>query len=292
MALTTEPDLTIPMHQRLPEDFIWEKLNALQLSKQERVWLLKHLEESPARALKEWDKAIPHNPEPEHSNFGKEVSVNPWCVDHPGVEPKGMERLLRRIRDVEDATPDRFGFYRRLPQIAPLVGGIPNEEFRGLDAIRVCVEDATEYMRRYTENKEKSPTTSLHPTLHTKDARGHLSWQGVGSDRGIVRAFVCWILHDEAARVDPVWAAAAATDAVPLVADGAAQKVEGIGADYRLIEGPNFWECPVKECNKRIDFKPDDKGDKDHQYHNMRKHMMMAKKSVDDHREAKLVIFG
>lgn len=288
MPITTEPDLTIPAHQRLPEDFVWEKLNALELCDAEQVWLLEHLEESTARALKGWDKSVPHNPGKDHAV----VSVNQWCVDNHGVNPKGMERLLGRIREVEEGNPERFGYYRRLPQIAPLIDEQPGEEFFGLDAIRVCITDAMEYMKRYDALHKASPAMARHPTMYTKDARGRLTFQGVGSDSGMVRAFTCWILHEEAARVDPTWANAAANDNIPMTENVEEAKVEGARADYRLIEGPNFYECPVKGCNKRFDFNVDDESEKRKSWNKMRLHMVHVKKQVDDHREAKTVIFG
>lgn len=288
MALSTEIDLTIAPQLRLPEDGVLNQLNAALLSGNEQAWLLKHLDESPAKALKNWDKAIPHNPEEQH----KVVSVNPWCEEHPGVSPKDMEIILRRIRDVEESTPERFGYYKRLPQIAPLIAAEPNKEYWGLEAIRAVIRDFQTYTKRFQEITDKTPSVARHPTLYTTDARGHMTWGGVGSDRGIIRAFVAWILHQEVVAVDSVWAAAAANDNIPMSENIEEAKLEGKGADFRLIEGPNFYECCVKGCNKRFDFPEDDQGEKRKAWNKMRMHMVHVKKSQDDHREARLVIFG
>ncbi len=284
MAISTAIDLTLPQHMRKPEDFLLNQLNALLLSDEEQAWFLEHLEESPAKALKEWDESILHQP--------GQGRVNPWCMEHPGVNPKDMKTLLRRIRDVEDSEPERFGFYRRLPQISPLIEEEPNKEYTGLAALYQVVLDAQVYMSKYAAIKDRTPTMARHPTLYTRDARGRMTWQGVGSDRGIPRCFVAYILHEEAHAVDPVWAAAAATDNVPVTENIEEAKVEGARADFRLIEGDNFYECPVKNCNKRIDFNKDDEGEKRKAWNGMRTHMLMVKAQVDDHREAKTVIFG
>jgi len=284
MPISTEVDLTLPQHMRKPEDFLWNQLNALLLCAEEQAWLLEHLDESPAKALKDWDESIPHRPEA--------AKQNPWCMEHPGVNPKDMKILLRRIRDVEDSEPERFGFYKRLPQIAPLIMEQPNEEFTGLEALYQVIRDAQVYMSKYQAIKDRTPTMARHPTLYTTDARGRMTHQGVGSDRGIVRAFVAYILHEETHVVDPVWASAAAQDNIPVTEKIEESKVEGARADYRLIEGDNFYECPVKDCNKRIEYDADDEGDRRKAWSGMRTHMLMIKKQVDDHREAKTVIFG
>ena len=67
MSLTQEVDLTIPAKDRLPEHGVWNQLNPDEWSLEEREFLLAHLGEIPAVALKGWDKSIPHNPAEDHN---------------------------------------------------------------------------------------------------------------------------------------------------------------------------------------------------------------------------------
>lgn len=289
MSITAELDLTIPSSMRLPEHGIHDRLNPMELSHEESVFLLKHLEERPAKALAGYDKSIPHNPEPEH---GIKQSINPWWIANPGVHPKVVERLLSRIRDIEDTEPERLGYYRRDTRMAPLLGKKPGEEYFGLDAIRESIQDAMEYNRRLNEIRKREPGAALHPSMHTIDGRGRLHWQGVGSDRGMVRRFTCELYHDVKRSVAPEWMSAAAHATDILTDDKQGQKMEGPGANYQLIEGPNFFECPVKGCNRRFNFRQDNDASRNKAYSNMRNHMAAIKTQVDDHREAKLVIYG
>lgn len=281
-------DLTIPAHQRLPEQGPLYQLNAMELSHDERMFLLEHLEDSPAKALKGWDRAIPHRPEPEH---GPKHSINPWREQNPGIIPEGMWVILARIREVEEVAPERLGYYQRDKSMAPLIGK-PVEEYRGLEAIRECIKDSLEYERRLRKIRSVDQTAALNPSLYTRDARGRLHWQGPGSDRGVVRRFTCWISHQETGRTPPEWIAAAAADTVVETDSDKAEKVAGAGADYALIEGDNYFECPVTGCNYRRSFRGDDEEDRRKAKGAMRTHMANVKANVDDHREAKVVIFG
>ena len=288
MSITQEVDLTVPAQHRLPEHGVWNEFNPELWSLEEREFILAHLKESPAVALKGWDKSVPHNPAEDHHNY----SVNEWWVEHPGVIPTGIDRLLSRIRDVREASPETFGYYKRSARMAPLIGEKLDEEFWGYDAIRQSILDSLEFGKRKEAVRERDPSAAIDPALYTRDARGSLHFQGVGSDRGMNRQFTCWISREEVGHVPPEWVAAAASDTI-IDADAAeAEKVEGLGADYRLIEGPNFFECPVKGCNFRKVFKGDDEGDRKKARHSLQSHMIHTNTQADDHREAKLVIFG
>lgn len=288
MSLSQEPDLTIPAKDRLPEHGVWNQLNPDDWSLEEREFLLAHLRESPALALKGWDKSIPHNASEDHSNY----STNEWWEQHPGVNPAGIFQVLSRVRDVREASPETFGYYKRPTRMAPLIDKEPDEEFYGYEALRMSLEDSLEYTRRFEAIREKDPTAAIHPSLHTQDARGRLHKQGVGSDRGRCRQFTCWISREEVGVVAPEWAAAAASDTIVEAGQEEAEKVSGLGADYRLIEGPNFYECPVDGCNYRKSFKGDDDSDRKRARHAVRAHMTAVTTQTEDHREAKVVIFG
>ncbi len=288
MGLAQEVDLTIPAKNRRPEQGVWNQLNPDDWSLEEREFLLAHLDEIPAVALKGWDKSIPHNPAEDHHNY----SVNPWCVEHPGVVPAGIYRALSRIRDVREASPETFGYYLRSKRMAPLIQKEPEEEFFGIDAIKMSLSDSLEYERRLNTIRERDPSAAIHPSLYTKDARGRLHYQGVGSDSGRNRQFTCWISREEIGQVAPEWSSAAASDTIVEAGHEEAEKVSGLGADFRLIEGPNFYECPVDGCNFRKTFGEDDDGARKKARIAMRSHMTATKIQTDDHREAKVVIFG
>jgi len=289
MSLTQEVDLTIPIRTRLPEQGVWLQLNCMSLSDEEQAFLLEHLEEPAHVALDGWDKSIPHNPEEVH---GPTQSVNEWCEEHPGIVPLAMKKILDRFQEVRDTRPESFGYYVRDSRVAPLIGKKPEEEFRGNDAVRACLEDTIEYSRRFAKIRETDPGAALHPSLFTRDGRGKLHFQGVGSDRGVVRWLTFWILHEDTGKVLPDWAAAAASDLLVAADAAEAEKVTGLGSKFELIEGPNFYECPVKGCNKRMEFNADSAGARNAARVRMSKHMTMVKTNVDDHREAKVVIFG
>lgn len=287
--------MTLPMKDYLPEMGLRHQLNPMELSEEERVFLLQHLQDSVAMALKGWDSSIPHNPTDEVPGANPEpvlAQCNPWCLDHPGVDPKTVKAVIVKLRDTEEVHSGAFGYYKRDASMAPLIGKEPDVEYHGLDAIRVAIEDSLEYERRLVAIRARDPHAALHPSMYTKDGRGRLHFQGVGSDRGMVRRFTCWIRHEETGQVDPQWAAAAVTDSIMETDAEQAEKVSGKGADYRLIEGDNYFECCVQGCNKRFTFDPEDAGDRRKRRSNLQSHYAMATKSPDDHREAKLVIFG
>jgi hypothetical protein len=281
-----EPDLTLPARDFLPEMGLRKDFNPELYSLQERRFLLDgHLEESPAVALKGWDATIPHGP------TDPEPSVNPWCAEHEGVNPKTIRTLLSRLRDLKELHGDEgFGEYTRDASIAGLIGK-KVESFRGIEAIRACIEDSIEYHRRFNVIKRRDPDSAIHPTMHTKDARGRLHKQGPGSDRGMVRAMTCSLLAESMGTVPDAWADAVRMDGVAVGTPEAA-KVEGAGAAYELIMGENFYECPVKGCNKRCEFDANDEGAQSKAKGAMHRHFNMTTKQVDDHKEAALVIFG
>lgn len=285
---TAEADLTIPANAFLPEQGLRHKLNPSDFSIQEREFLLEHLEDTPAKALAGWDRSIPHH---SLSPNEKVQSRNPWCEEHPGINPKGMFDFLRYLRDVEETAGDSFGYYKRDKRFAPLIGK-EVKEFHGLEAIRQMIADSLEYDKRFQKIKEQDLDSALHPSMFTRDGRGRLHWQGPGSDRGRVRAFTGWIVHEEVGRRAPDWAAAAAYDGVEQTEAEQAEKVTGSGQDYRLIEGENYFECPVKGCNYRKVYDAESETERNNAQTAMRTHMALVRSDVDDHREAKVAIFG
>jgi hypothetical protein len=176
--------------------------------------------------------------------------------------------------------------------MAQLLGKSPEAEYYGYEAARECIEDSLEYDRRVAEIRERDPEMALHPSMHTIDARGRLHHQGPGSDRGLVRRFIFRISTEQRPELPPEWMAAAAQDQIVSAEDDEAEKVSGLGADFRLIEGPNYWECPVSGCNYRKMYEENNEEDRRRARGAMRTHMSMIKKQVEDHREAKVVIFG
>jgi len=287
MSVTQEIDYTIPVSERLPEDGVGgAQMNPEDYSKEEKEFLIENLDKTPAAALKGWDKSIAHNP------TDPEPQVNEWCDQHPGIVPKGMWMLLERIRQVEEVTPHLFGHYKRHAAAAKLLGKKAGEEFRGQAAIREALSDSLAYHEMHTAIKERDASSALHPALYNRDARNRLHKQGPGSDRGCIRWFTCYISHEETGQVAPEWLDAASSDTIVSTDEAEAEKVEGVGAAYAIIEGDNFFECPVKGCNHRQTYKDDDETDRRKKRHALMMHMVHIKKQVDDHREAKLVCFG
>jgi len=284
------PDLTINIQDFSPEMGMRNVINCAHLSSAEHAWLLDHLDEPPAKALAGWDRSVPHSPNDPNA------SVNDWCEAHPGVVPANMDMILSAIRDAKDVSPQSFGYYKRDDMAAKLLGKLPNEEFHGIKAFRTALEDSQQYHTKFQSLKDNDPGSALHPSKYTKDARGRLHWQGPGSDSGAIQLFMVYTNTESfgAGQPDEQWAAAVRSDSATVITpeDEAGVKTSGKGANFELIEGDNFIECPVIGCNKRIDYDADDEGARRKGISNMHKHMKMTSKQVDDHREAGIVIFG
>ena len=286
-----QPDLTIPIKDFRPSMGLRNELNCAHLSAAEHVWMLEHLDDAPAKALAGWDRAIPHNP-----NDPADPISNAWCEDNPGVIPANMDMILSAIRDARDVAPDSFGYYKRDASAAALIGKNANEEFHGMKAFRTALEDSRIYHDKFQAIKDSDPGAALHPSKYTKDARGRLHWQGPGSDSGAISLFVVWMSTESfgAGKPDAAWAAAVRSDSATVITaeEDDAVKTSGKGAKFELIEGDNYIECPVRGCNKRMDYDADDESARRKGIANMQRHMKMTSKQVDDHREAGIVIFG
>jgi hypothetical protein len=295
-----EPDLTIPAQDYRPEMGLRNQLNCLSLANEELDFMLEHMGESSAKALRGWDKSIPHNPTDQGSPIQGE---NLWCVDHPGVIPENMNMVLIAMNWAHDTDPDSFGFYRRNPIAAQLLGLIPEEEVTGWDAFTAGFGEAREYMRRYEALKERDEGGAIHPSLYTRDSRGRFHHQGTGSDSGSVNIFMVWMTKEtyRAGQPDDMWAAAIpAEGATVIVEEDALEesedlKASGVDGQYILHEGPNYFECPVKGCNKRTDFVAEDDGTRNKAKSAMSAHMtamVRHNRQAEDHAEAKLSIYG
>lgn len=134
----------------------------------------------------------------------------------------------------------------------------------------------------FQERKEADPQgKGFHPEQWTIGAEGTPKWSGRGTDSQRVRYPL--VLVPVGQRTYDDFTKLAYGD------EEAPAEVQAMDGFLDLIEGDDFYECPIEGCGKRSEFDPDSDMAKNKARHGMRIHMgrPAGKKLIEEHQLAK-----
>lgn len=180
----------------------------------------------------------------------------------PEVNRETVKRFLDRLRELEEMNEAH---------------GI---QWCGLDAVREHIDQEIAYKEELERRKQINPTTARQPTMWHRTRRGQWLYQGTGTDRLRARHLDLKLVEREDNDMED-W-----TGKQP------AEATEDDEPGYQIIEGDNFWRCPVEGCNHQEEFNAESAGSRNLAKGRMRKHFTGATKQVEEHRVANMECFA
>lgn len=157
----------------------------------------------------------------------------------------------------------------------------------GFEAVKSRIDIYLTRMERFKADKARRGY-GFHPELHAWDGLNKPHYQAPGSDSGRVRRYAIRLIDEGNQVSTDDWAQDLSKEV-----ETPEMVVNQMPPPTELIEGDNYFECPVPDCGHRVSFKPDSRRSYNMAKTNMGKHMLskdVMEKEI--HRTSRSLIFG
>lgn len=240
-----------------------------------------HLGETPYRALRDF-RAADNGVVRETITYGDRGRQVPHVND--GVESftRTVTPILQRIHDLVDTE---------------------DPGFVGVSFLKKGIDFARKYGEEYVREKSKDPEgKGWHPSMYAKDQNGNRYYQGRTSDSGYISLLnIPLVKSAVVARKDftvdirkELEASKGLESREDVLSEDRArdftESLETLQGPTELVEGKNYYECPIDDCGYRATYKADSPRSRNGARQNVLNHMLKTKDEIQPHHEAHSLI--